>query len=378
MTHKYLIFYLSTVILLLPKFSYAEADEKYKYDEQGRIIEMTSSDYKYTYSYDSNGWRTETSYACSNGSCQINPISKSVYDSDGDNRSSTTYTSVNGQYIIDDPHENIHSYYESTSNGIRTKIECKSTSDCNENTQNADIKKKYTYQTDFSGNITKTEYSNNGFGTIQLTTVYTYDSNGNKTSQTGYLQCQNEACDGGRIGRKAEYTYDSKGNLLSETVYETCANFICNDGNIKYKNEYFYEATEDGGMKQITTRYDCLNQQCTQTESLVSYIYDKYGNVIYERAEDAIYAYEYADKYGNIKTKKILYCDDYDDYETADEYCMNMYQTADWNDAWIESHTYDPAYLHNKWLQNRKLIYTVEEAAAVVKPDRNTFKIRYR
>ncbi len=76
-----------------------------------------------------------------------------------------------------------------------------------------------------------------------------------------------------------------------------------------------------------------------------------------------------------------MFCEDYDDNQSAAEFCMNMRATTDREDVETESFVYDPEFIKKQWLEHRKLIYTIEEAQARVKEtgkDQVTFRIRYK
>ncbi len=339
----------------------------YTYNADGRVIEENYGDDKYTYTYDGNGNQTsQTLYSCSHGSCT--PSSKYdytyEYTYDGNNiTSQTMYSCSNGSCTT--PNWKYEYTYDGNNQTSQTLYSCSNGSCTTPN-----WKQEYTYDGNNQTSATGYSCSNGSCTTPNWKYEYTYDGN-NQTSRTSY-SCSKGSC---TTSSKYEYTYDGN-NQTSETLY-SCSNGSCSPN---WKYEYAYSQTDDGGTEITFKWYDCAGDPCTLNETFVGQIKDKYGNLIYDWDNDYIYQYTY-DKYGNMLSRKGMDCSDYDDNQSAAEFCMNMRATTDWEDVETESFVYDPEFIKKQWLQHRKLIYTLEEAQARVKEigkDHVTFRIRYK
>lgn len=205
---------------------------------------------------------------------------------------------------------------------------------------------------------------------------YVYDENGQRTSHVTYNS-------NGTVKERAEYTYDEDGkatanfynanNVLTSTeTYRKAGDFRRVDygpaegqvtkttydsaGNVTEIIESFYD--ENG----LNIGYDRKRPNGTVYKSFsYSYDYDQNGNITARYINGSLdYTYEY-DEYGNLMTLR-----------TGNGSLSRSYTFSDPN--WREN----LANLHSPARRRGRLIYTVDEAAAVSKDTGNKFKIRYQ
>jgi YD repeat-containing protein len=186
--------------------------------------------------------------------------------------------------------------------GNRTRIEYD-----NDGDGTADEITTFTY--DANGNQTRIGYDNDGDGTVDQITTYTYDANGNITRQ------ETDSDGDGTVDEIRTYTYDANGN---QTRYDRDRG---GDGTVDAVTTFIYDANGnqtrietdrdgDGTVDEITTfTYDANGNQ-------TRYEYDSDGDGTADEITTSTY-----DANGNM----IRYEYDFDGDGTADEITTYTY-----------------------------------------------------
>ena len=166
-----------------------------------------------------------------------------------------------------------------------------------------------------------------------------FNSNNNLVASISYQTIDDE-----RVPyEKVEYLYDNNNLINTKKLY----NF---DG---IGSEWVEDTTFVDERAQLSGPY-LENEINGRTEVITNIQFDQYGNIVscYINGRLSSYNLNY-DKYGNVISGTT-------------------------NGRSFGSFEYDTQYLHNQWLAHRKLIYTIEEANAIAKPNGNRVSITYR
>ena len=292
----------------------------YEYDENGKIsVETRKNEYgesKTVYKYDANGRKIEVKEIDTNGKEQ-----KTVYKYD-----------ANGRKIevkeIDANGKEQKTVYEYDENGKKT-LEMKYN-------KSNELTEKCIWEYDASGNKVFFELSGRSYGEfgVESRERSTYDANGKRILYVIYDKDDN-------VTEKTECAYDDHGNEILMAKYDRNGNVLNKterkfdddsrliymivydeNGDITIQDEYtynsngqyiFYEGYKSGIFTRIVAEYDCkgrktLSETYMRIDGGEEYLrkkttseYDKYGNTILKT--EYINYKEYGDQYGEETTE---------------------------------------------------------------------------
>ena len=248
--------------------------------------------------------------------------------------------------------------------------------------EHGDVVSDYTYTYDDKGNVIKEVWKTNEefespSSITSITQTYSYDDKGNRLSYTYEDDIGNTST--------STTTYDDHNNPITRSY---------TDGGVATQNltyEYVYD--DRGNILTLTTIVDRFDGNIYESEVSYTYTYDENGNILNKETHkgngEVVYSTYTYDETGNLLSvnEHGVYPNHNNDWRSYkaynyDEY-GNLINEKDSFGSVIHSYSYkDPNWKVNKahrdWLAKRKLIYTIEEAAAVSKETGNTFKLRYK
>ncbi|MBP5615283.1 MAG: hypothetical protein J6X42_01860 [Alphaproteobacteria bacterium] len=218
----------------------------------------------------------------------------------------------------------------------------------------------YTYnqkgQNDTATYYDSTEYATNSNPVPTQQYRFGYDENGHLETETNYKGQYNIEHD--IVNLQHRYTYNGD-HIETKTLYNK-------HGTPTSLYKYTYE--ENGDIVRIQYTGENITSANPVPTQQYRYSYDEDGKMISSKYYGNVESIE-----SNIPTSEEIYTYQYDKYGNVTAMYINGVLSS--------SNVYDPKYLHNQWLANRKLIYTIEEARQAVEAagtDTVNFRIRYK
>ena len=314
------------------------ASEEYTYDAACRLVQVYTDYANVTYSYDTNGNRTQDLTVLTNGT----PISQQNYTYDAANRVSSVvgYVASGANVLV--PVSESYTYYRDgsmhtkTSGGVTTTY---TYDGAGRLTSESSATSSISYSYDAANN--RTSMVNNGTLTTYTydannrmlteteggtTKAYTYDANGNQLTGDGATYTYNargQQSGYSKDGVTASYTYLPTGLRKSKTVGITTTNYVWDGQNMVYE----YNGTNTAGG---TPYYYGLTLISLKNDAY--YLYNAHGDVVQLVVSGGSLGWNYEyDAFGNETTLREIdanpfrYAGQYYDKETGTYYLRARY-----------------------------------------------------
>lgn len=296
----------------------------YTYDNNGNRASLTlGNGVVTTYSYNLANWVTGLTNKNSGGAT-LSSYAYTYYAS-GNQKSKTDNTGKVTSYVYDDLGRLTQ---ESETNGVTLSY----TYDAAGNRTKLSATGSESYVTNYTyNNANQLTSEVKTVGSTAQTTSYTYDNNGNMLSKTSPDGTQantynklNQLVSSITAGVTSSYTYNADGIRTSKTVGTTTTNYLLDGGNVVGE-------VQDGTVTATYLRGANLLSTTSGT-STSYYLFNAHGDVtgLANGAQAITKAYEY-DAFGNednpsaTDTNPFRYCGEYFDKETGTYYLRARY-----------------------------------------------------